>query len=88
MNPGAIEEGVKTVDHVVGALSSTPMTLAMILTNVMLIVFLFYSQNQFYLQRQEVTKMLVEQQREVQILLSKCVVPGAKSEFDPGTPPG
>ena len=75
MNPGAIEETGKVAIGIVDALKSTPMSIAMILTNVMLLVFLFYSQNQFYVQRQEITKMFIEEGRRVNELLSKCVVP-------------
>ena len=75
MAPGAVEEAGKVANSVVSALGSRPMTLAMIMTNFALIIFLFYSQSQFYQQRQESVKIFLEQQQQVQLLLSKCIVP-------------
>ena len=75
MNPGALEEAGKFANSVATALGSQPMTLAMIVTNVMLIVFMFYSQNQFYDQRQELSKMWIAENARVMELMSKCIVP-------------
>jgi len=75
MNPGALEEAGKFANSVANALGSQPMALAMILTNICLLVFLFYSQNQFYNQRQALTEKMVDEFRHTQELLSKCVVP-------------
>ena len=77
MNPGAIEETGKVAIGIVDALKSTPMSIAMILTNIMLLVFLFYSQTQFFNQRQELSKHFLDSEREVRNLLAKCVIPGA-----------
>jgi len=52
------------------------MSIAMILTNIMLLVFLFYSQTQFFNQRQELSKHFLDSEREVRNLLANCVVPG------------
>ena len=51
------------------------MTIAMILTNVTLLIFLFYSQTQFFNQRQELSKYFLESEREVRQILSQCIVP-------------
>jgi len=75
MNPGALEEAGKFANSVASALGSQPMTLAMIVTNVMLIVFMFYSQNQFYDQRQELSKMWIAENSRVMEMLSRCIVP-------------
>ena len=72
---GPVEEAVHIAGGVVEALKSTPMTLAMILTNIMLLIFLFYSQTQFFNQRQELSKYFLESEREVREILSKCIVP-------------
>lgn len=71
MNPGIVEETGKVAITIVDALRSTPMSIAMILTNIMLLVFLFYSHSQFFAQRQ----FIYESEREVRDLLSKCLVP-------------
>jgi len=75
MNPGALEEAGKFANSVATALGSQPMTLAMIVTNIMLIVFMFYSQNQFYEQRQELSKMWIAENARVMELMSRCIVP-------------
>ena len=73
---GAIEETGKVAIGIVDALKSTPMSIAMILTNITLLVFMFYSQIQFYNQRQELSKIWIEDNAKTRDLLSKCVVPG------------
>ena len=73
---GAIEETGKVALGVIDALKSTPMSIAMILTNITLLVFMFYSQIQFYNQRQELSKIWIEDNAKTRDLLSKCVVPG------------
>ena len=54
------------------------MTIAMICTNISLIIFLFYSQTQFYNQRQELSKHFLDSEREVRQLLAACIVPEKK----------
>ena len=76
MNPGALEEAGKFANSVATALGSQPMSLAMILTNICLLVFLFYSQNQFYDQRQELSKLWISENSKTMEMLSHCIVPG------------
>ena len=73
---GAIEETGKVAIGIVDALKSTPMSIAMILTNITLLVFMFYSQIQFYNQRQELSKIWIEDNAKTREILSRCVVPG------------
>ena len=73
MNPGVVEEASKTINNVVDALKATPMTIAMIATNVTLLPFLFSSLTQFYNQRQELSKHFLDSEREVRQLLANCV---------------
>ena len=75
MNPGALEEAGKFANSVASALGSQPMALGMILTNICLLVFLFYSQNQFYEQRQELSKKFLDEMHYNMELISKCIVP-------------
>src|SRR5262249_47330224 len=76
MNPRALEEAGKFANTVASALGSQPMTLAMIVTNIMLLIFLFYSQNQFYNQRQELSLQFLAAEKDVRTILSQCIVPG------------
>jgi len=82
MTPGALEEAGKFANSVAAALGSQPMTLAMIVTNIMLIVFMFYSQNQFYDQRQELSKMWITENSRIMEMLSRCVVPKQTGGLD------
>jgi hypothetical protein len=86
MNPGVVEETGKVAVGIIDALKSTPMSIAMILTNASLIVFLFYSQNQFYNQRQELSKLWIEETSRTMTLLSKCIVPERRGELPPLEP--
>src|SRR5215831_20314618 len=87
MNPGGpVEEIGSTARSVIHVLESQPLSLAMILTNIALLVFLFYSQNQFYGQRQELSKYFLESEREVREILSRCIVPGRGGSLEPLKP--
>ena len=77
MNPGALEEAGRFANSVATALGSQPMALGMILTNICLLVFLFYSQNQFYEQRQELSKKFLDESHHTMELISRCIVPKA-----------
>ena len=87
MNPGGpVEEVAHVASGVVDALKSTPMSLAMILTNITLLIFLFYSQNKFFDQRQELSKAFLDSEREVRDILSRCLVPGRGGRLEPLKP--
>lgn len=78
MNPGAVEETGKVATAIIGALGSQPATLAMIVISFGMLGYTFYEGSSFNQQRFEMTKLVLDQQREVQQLLAKCVVPDSK----------
>jgi hypothetical protein len=60
---------------VVAGLSSQPIILALVVISVMLSGLLYYQAHMFTVQRQENVKLFLEVQKEVQKLLSQCIVP-------------
>ena len=75
MNPGLTEEGGKVISHTVDALKSQPVTLAMILMNVIFVAAIFWGVKGTREQMHEVMKSILEQNTQAQELLSKCIVP-------------
>jgi len=75
MNPGIIEETGQTARSFIEALKTQPATLAMIVANVVMLVFLFYALERGAKFRDDLLKSQFEYQREMSVLLSKCVVP-------------
>jgi hypothetical protein len=73
MNPGAIEEGSKTINSVVDALKSTPMTLALVLANFALLAFLFWNNHEILDQRRRITEVIAKQNQDVNKQLAECV---------------
>jgi len=76
MNPGLTEEGAKAAVGIIDALKTQPATLAMIVVSFGLLGYTFYEGHTFNAQRGEMFGKFLEQQKEMQVLLSKCVVPG------------
>jgi hypothetical protein len=75
MNPGAIEEGGKAINKTLDAFMGTPLVLALVLMNLALIGFVYYQGiAQDSLRKTNVAAYL-EQVKETQQLLAKCVVP-------------
>lgn len=72
---GAIEEGGKAASGIIDALKSQPSTLAMIVISFALLGYTFYEGSRFHQSREVMMKIFLEQQREVQQLLAKCIVP-------------
>lgn len=60
---------------VVDALKSQPSTFAMIVISFGLLGYVFYEGQSFNSQRFETLKVLLDQQREVAVLLAKCTLP-------------
>ena len=75
MNPGLAEEVGKVATNVIEALKVQPAVFALIVTTFGMLGYVFYEANSFNNSRQEMLKIFVEQQREVNQLLAKCVVP-------------
>src|SRR5262252_4700625 len=73
MNP--VRETAEVAGSVVDVLRNQPATLAMIVIAFALLAMLFYSQSSFNAQKNELTQLILEHQRETQQVLAKCVEP-------------
>jgi hypothetical protein len=68
-------ETAKVATGFVKALQDEPLALALCVMNFALIGFLYVQSNQFNTQREGNVKLFTDVQREVQKLLSECIVP-------------
>jgi hypothetical protein len=75
VNPGLTEEGGKVITHAVDALKSQPVTLAMIIMNVIFVAAIFWGVRGTRDQQHMIMQALLEQHQEAQQLLAKCIVP-------------
>jgi len=75
MNPGPVEEAGQTARSFIEALRQQPATLALIIANISLLVFIFYALAKGAEFRDQSLKNQFELMRETSLLLSKCVVP-------------
>lgn len=73
MNPGIAEEVSKQVGGFMDILRGQPLSLALVAMNVLLIVFLFYSQSQTLTQRQVALDQIVAWQRQTDTLMAGCI---------------
>jgi uncharacterized membrane protein affecting hemolysin expression len=72
MNPIPEELG-QTARNVVGVMKESPLSLALVLVNVLLVGLLFYTGRETLAQRTAISKLIVEQQMQLQPLLAGCV---------------
>jgi hypothetical protein len=77
MNPGPIEEVGQTTRSFFETMKGQPATLALMMSNVCLLVFIFYALVKGAEFRDNMVKGQFEYQREISALLAKCIVPGA-----------
>jgi hypothetical protein len=74
MNPGALEEGAKVAGSFVDSLKAQPLALALVVMNLALLGLLYYvAQGVSETRRREVA-LIYDQQKQVQDILSHCVV--------------
>jgi hypothetical protein len=73
MNPGVTEEVSKQVGGFMDIMRSQPLSLALVMMNVLLVVFLFYSNSQVLTQRQGALDQIVQWQRATDQLMANCV---------------
>jgi hypothetical protein len=66
----------------VDAMKSQPLALALVVMNFALIGFVYYQSSLFNTQRGENIKVFIDIQKEVQKLLSQCIVPPAAQRSD------
>lgn len=82
MNPGIGHETGETVRSIVSVLGSQPMALGMIVSNFVMLGFLFYAQAQNHeawadnnARRAELGNAVLKYSQDTNALLAKCVVP-------------
>jgi len=75
MNPGPVEEAGQTARSFFEVMRQQPATLALIVCNFALLVFIFYALYKAGEFRDNLIKSQFEYQREISGLLAKCVVP-------------
>jgi hypothetical protein len=83
MNPGGpVEEAGKVASGIVDALKAQPAVLALTLANLGLLLFIFYALHGAAQYREKILNQVFENGKEIQQLLSKCVVP-TRASIDP-----
>ena len=60
MNPGMTEEVGKVTGTFMGIMKETPLSLALVVMNLALIAFIFYTNSQVLNQRQETTRLMAD----------------------------
>jgi len=76
MNPGAAEEAGKAANTFMQSLKDQPLSLALVVMNLALLGLFFYIAHVATENRSNEFSKMIEAQKEVNLLLSKCVVPG------------
>lgn len=82
MNPGAPEEVGKAVGSFMDTMKSQPLALALVVMNVGLLVLLYYVASTSAAWREKEFTMIMQSQKDAQILLSQCVPAGPRSGAD------
>ena len=72
MNPVSEEVGHTTRD-VISVMKESPLSLALVLMNILLVAYLFYSGSTVLEQRSAISKSIIEWQQQLQPLLASCV---------------
>lgn len=73
MITGVSEEAGKTARSIVEVMKESPLSLALVVVNFFLVGFLFYSGSTTLEQRSNMSKMIIDWQRETSVLLGGCV---------------
>jgi len=76
------EHAGKAANTFVNSLKEQPLSLALVVMNFALIGFVYIQGNQFNTQRSDNVKLFLDVQREVQKLLSECIVPQRQQRGD------
>jgi hypothetical protein len=75
MNPGALEEGAKAAGTFMTVMKEQPLSLALIIMNLALLVFLWFGLKQASDLRSHDLVLYFAQQKESAELLARCIVP-------------
>lgn len=76
MNPGMAEEAGQTARGLIDALKAQPAVLALSLAQIAMLLFMFYAMSKAAEFRDTMIKAQFDEQRHVNELLAKCIVPG------------
>jgi len=76
---GAVEEGAKLAGGFMDALKREPLSLALVVMNLCLLMFFYVILVRVADQRKEEIGLLYEDKKQVRELLAKCVVPAQRS---------
>ena len=82
MNAGVVEQVGHTADTFIDALKREPLSLALVLMNLCLLLFFYVILTRVADQRKEEIGLLYADKKEVRELLAKCVVPDRRSGGD------
>jgi hypothetical protein len=77
---GAVEGGVQVATGFMDAMKREPLSLALVLMNLCLLLFFYVILNRVADQRKEEIALLYADKKEVRELLAKCVIPDRKVE--------
>lgn len=76
MNPGPAEEIGRVAGSVVESLKGQPLSLALVVMNIGLMLILWYVAHTLSAARQHELELMLSEQKDIRELLAKCVVPG------------
>lgn len=80
MNPGGpAEEAGKVASGFMAIMKDQPLSLALAVMNIALLVFFWLIMNKVTETREREVKLLYDEHKEVRELLAKCVVPGSRT---------
>ena len=80
---GAVEEGAKLAGGFLDLLKREPLSLALVVMNLCLLLFFYVLLIRVADQREREVNLLYEDKKEVRELLAKCVVPERRTELSP-----
>jgi hypothetical protein len=83
MNAGAAESAEHVASGFIEALKREPLSLALVLMNLALLVFFWVLLSTVAAQREREVNLLYADHKEVRDLLAKCVVPSKQSDKSP-----
>ena len=79
MNPGAVEEGSKVASSLISNLHDSPITLALVVFNIIFLSVIYFANRDERKQREEFQTMLFKQQEKTFDMLYNCT-PNPKRE--------
>ena len=75
MNSGIEEDAGRAANSIVDSLKSQPLSLALVVMNVLLLGYLFYNESKYIEARKEFAGQLFTQQEHATTLLARCILP-------------